>query len=330
MNPVSGRPVNKNGGSPEDSRRKENGMSTVLQARPAGKNIVHAKPEFFRDSDRRKLAIWLDGLVAEAKGSKPIAKTVELTPDLATLLLDRNPANRKLNQYAVERFAYEIAGGRWTFNGEPVLVADTGELNDGQHRCAAVIQAGKPIDIILIVGVPRASRTTLDQGRARTAGDYLAMNGEANANNLATAANFAWQYQTRGMLSVGGSSKATKSEIIAFVNEHPGIRYSLEKFINKTARAVGGVSLLAFCHFAIGAVGKKEDVDTFFLALTEGANLQKGHPALYVRTRMLSLMGHHDKNARAELIFKAWNAWRRGENVDRIWLSGGELPLLEG
>ena len=319
----------KKGGAPEGARQEENQMSNVVQARPASKKVLHIDPAFQLESERRKLAGWLDDFVASAKGGNPIAKTVELTPALASLLLDRNPANRKLRDNAVERFAYEIEGDRWTFNGEPILVSDTGELNDGQHRCAAVVRAGKSIPVVMIVGVSRESRTTLDQGRARTAADYLAMRNEANATNLAVAANFAWQYQTRGMLAKGGSAKATKSEIIAFVQDNPGIRRSLDKFITKTARAVGGVSLLAFCHFAIGAAGKKEDVDTFFLALVEGTNLGKGHPALYVRTRMLVMMGHHDKNARAELIFKAWNAWRRGDRVEKIWLSGGVLPVLE-
>lgn len=315
------------GGTPEDARHEVNRMEAVAKVRPE-RNVIPA--DFNVVSDNRKLGIWLEKLVSDslAKG-KPVAQMVKLTPELASVLLERNPANRKISESAVERYAYDMIGDRWTFNGEPMIVSDTGELNDGQHRCAAVIKSGKAIDIILIVGVPRETRTTLDQGRARTAGDYLSMEGHINTNNLAAAANYAWQYRARGMLANGAGQRAMKSEVLEFVAENPGLRRSLEMFTVKQTRGLGGLSFVAFCHFVIGQVGRPEDVDSFFLAMTEGVNLGHGHPALYVRTRMMSLMNGRDQNAKAELIFKAWNAWRKGEKVDRIWLSGGVLPVLE-
>lgn len=303
-------------------------METIVHARSACNGT--APISYSNVSDNKKLGVWLDKLVSDAvaKG-KPVTQLVSLTPALASVLLDRNPANRKINETAVERYAYAIAGRRWTFNGEPVIVSDTGELNDGQHRCRAVIAAGKQIDVILIVGVPRESRTTLDQGRARTAGDYLSMEGHGNANVLAAAANYVWQYRNRGMLALGGTSKATKSEVMTFVTENPGLERSLANFNVKNSRRLGGVAFLTFCHFAISAVGRPEDVDTFFIALTEGVNLGVGSPVLYARNRLAGMAGDRDQNGKAELIFKAWNAWRKRQKVDRIWLSGGVLPVLE-
>jgi len=317
-----------NGGSPEDARQKDKHMEAVARSAPE-RNVV--TPAFNIVSDNRKLGIWLEKLVSDSlvKG-KPVAQMVKLTPELASVLLDRNPANRKINETAVERYAYEIMGGRWVFNGEPMIVSDTGELNDGQHRCSAVIKAGKPIDVILIVGVPRETRTTLDQGRARTAGDYLSMDGHVNTNNLAAAANYAWQYRTYGMLATSSSNKAMKSEVLSFVKDNPGLERSLAMFTVKNSRGLGGLSFLGFCHFIIGSVGRAEDVDTFFLSLTEGINLGRGHPALYVRSRMMTLAKERDSaNQKAELVFKAWNAWRRGEKLDKVWLQGGVLPVLE-
>lgn len=302
-------------------------METVMQARSAGNGSA---PISSGVSEHKKLAVWLDKLVEESKAKgKPVAQMVKLTPALAALLLERNPANRKISASAVERFAYEISGDRWTFNGEPLIVSDTGELNDGQHRCSAVVEAGKAIDVVMIVGVPRESRTTLDQGRMRTAADYLSMGGHHNSIVLAAAASYLWQYRNRGALASGSPGRATKSEVMATVSSNPGLRRSVEMFTTKSARSLGGVALLAFCHFAIGGVAKREDADTFFVALTEGANLGKGHPALYVRNRMLTFAGTRDQNGKAELIFRAWNAWRTNQKVDRIWLSGGVLPVLE-
>lgn len=281
-------------------------------------------------SENRKLAIQLDKMVEDAKKKgKPSAHMVDLTPAMAAMLLDRNPANRKISQQQVERFSYEIAGGRWVFNGEPIIVSDTGELNDGQHRCSAVVEAGRAISVLMIVGVQRDSRTTLDQGRARTAGDYLAMEGNENAKHLAVAANYAWQYRNRGQMASGSTNRAMKSEIMAYVEANPGLSRSVSMFNNRASRVIGGTPLVAFCHHAISAIGRREDVDAFFLALTEGENLSRGDPALYARNRLIAMRGVRDINGKVGLIFRAWNAFRRGETVSRFHVSAGELPLLE-
>lgn len=318
----------KNGGHAEAPRQGKQAMDSVVQARSSGNGTAAISSGM---SEHRKLAIWLDKLVEEAKAKKkPVAQMTKLTPALAGVLLDRNPGNRKISQRTVERFAYEIKGDRWTFNGEPILISDTGQLNDGQHRCSAVVEAGKAVDVILIVGVPRDSRTTLDQGRTRAAADYLSMNGEVNTIALAAAANYAWQYRNRGMLALGGTSKATKSEVLQFVSDNPGLAKSVAVFSVGSARALGGVAFLGFCHFAISAAARAEDVDRFFIALVEGVNLGVGSPILYVRNRLQQLVGDRDQNGKAELIFKAWNAWRRGEKVTSyVRVSGGVLPVLE-
>ena len=315
------------GGSPEDARQKDIHMAQVA-LREADSNISAA--QFSTISTHRKMAIQIDHLVAEAaRAGKPVAQMIQLTPVLAEVLLTRNPANRKLNESAVDRYAYEIIGNRWVFNGEPLIVSDAGDLNDGQHRCAAVVKAGLPIDVILIVGVPRESRTTLDQGKMRTAADYLSMEGQTNTIVLAAAANYAWQYRNRGMLAFRGRDKATKSEILDFVAENPGLERSTALFTLKNSRLLGGVAFMTFCHFAISGAGKTENADTLFISLVEGGNLGVVHPALYLRNRLMGMTGGRDINGKAELVFKAWNAWRRGEKVERLNIIGGTLPALE-
>lgn len=282
-------------------------------------------------SENRKLAIQLDKTVEDAKKSgKPSARMIDLTPALAALLLDRNPANRKINQTMVERYAYEIMGGRWVFNGEPIIVSDTGELNDGQHRCAAVVEAGKAISVLMIVGVPRETRVTLDQGKMRTIGDYLSMEGHANGNFIGAAANIIWQVKARGMFTVGGRNSATKGEIMELVANNPGIERSFAVVDSRYASAVGGKTVLTASHFLISQAGKRDDVDRFFICLLDGAGLKAGDPILYLRNRLINERGRMSAADKLELIFKAWNAWRRGERVSRMLLVGGVLPVLEG
>ena len=88
------------------------------------------------------------------------AAVIDLTPKLAKELLLCNFDNRPISIKRVESFAADIRDGRWEFNGETIIVADTGEMNDGQHRCHAVIMADKSIPTLLVKGVSRASRFT--------------------------------------------------------------------------------------------------------------------------------------------------------------------------
>lgn len=325
------------GGTPEDARQKESKMEAVVEARPVGKVSPINIAGFHTESAMRKLGIWLDSLVEKAK-EKPVVQMVKLTPELAELLLARNPHNRKINLRTVENFAHEMAGGRWAFNGEPLIVSDTGELNDGQHRCHAVIDSRVSIDVLLVVGVPRETRTTLDQGRARTVGDYLTMEGMTQANVLGAVASHVWAYRNRGYLPTGSHLRGTKGEVMQTVHDNLGaepgdtIGISLSvSFCQKAGvAAVGGLTLVSFCHFVLSGVDK-EDADYFIASMISGAGLKYGDPILYARNRLINEGRKMRANEKAELVFRCWNAWKRGSrNTTRVPLSGGELPVLEG
>lgn len=314
------------GGTPEGARQGIQSMLNVaekvvpLQSVTAGLHI---------ESARKKLGIWLDTLVEKSK-SKPISQIISLTPEMAELFLGRNPANRKVSETLVETYAHEIDRGRWVFNGEPIIISDTGELNDGQHRCRAVIEAGKPIETVLIVGIKRDTRTTLDQGRARTASDYLSMEGNINTVVLAAAANYVWQYAHHGAVVGNTDKKATKSEVLETVDGNASLKRSVAFVSVAAAKAVGGASVLAFCHYTFRNTQHPEDADFFIHTLMNGAGLKIGSPILYARNRLVNERGRIRANEKAEIIFKAWNAWRRGENLSRMIINGtGLLPVVE-
>lgn len=313
------------GGAPEGARQEINSMLNVAQKAPLAQ--VDIAP-FHSQSQSKKLGVWLDTLVERAK-TKPVSQVVTLTPDLAAVFLERNPANRKIKPSVVEIYAHDIARGAWVFNGQPIIISDTGELNDGQHRCSAVVEADKPIEVLLIVGIKRDTRTTLDQGRARTAGDFLSMEGATNTNVLAASANFLWQYRNRGAIRQSGSSSATKSEVLEIVRDNPGLTKSVA-FVQVTAAAsVGGPSILAFAHFVFKSTRHRDDADFFIHSLMSGAGLKNGSPILYARNRLINERGRLKPREKAEILFKAWNAWKRGENITRIVLGDGLLPVLE-
>jgi hypothetical protein len=280
-------------------------------------------------SPERKAALWLDAEAAKAK-SGITTQVVELTPALARVLLERNEGNRNLIDSVTDAYIRDIESGSWSFNGQTIIVASDGMLNDGQHRCTAVVASNMSIRTVLVVGVPRATRMTLDQGRARRTGDYLSMDGYIHVNQLATAAGFTILYESRGTLLGGGGSKPTKTEIRSFIRAHPGITDSVDMVQIKGADAYGGRSMLAFCHWQIAKKAGVEDASKFIRSLIVGDGLLSRDPILYCRNRLVSERLRLRPNDRAELIFRAWNAHRTRRQPSTIPILGGPLPVLEG
>ncbi|WP_303713330.1 hypothetical protein [Brevundimonas naejangsanensis] len=142
---------------------------------------LFSKPKTAAESQLEK---WI-----EQGRSGVFTVTTMLTPELARLLLANNPNNRPAQWGAnrgtrsVTAYAAMMARGEWMLNGSTIVVASTGELNDGQHRCEAVIIADTAVPVQIVFGVERHTRSTLDQGIARTGGGVLAMEGVKDANN---------------------------------------------------------------------------------------------------------------------------------------------------
>lgn len=273
-------------------------------------------------------AVWLAGQLADAAdGVRTV--TGNLTPSLARLLLARNPDNRRLSADSVEKYARDIVNGNWRFNGEPVVVAKDGLLNDGQHRCEAVVLAGEAISVVFVFGVDRDSRFTLDQGRMRKAGDYLNMHGHDDALVLASAAGHLWQYRTQNRLSSQMRYRATKSEVLALVENTPGLVDAVAAIPKKGSQTVGGRSLLALCYFVFSEKAGPAAAGEYIAALMSGASLSVRSPILYARNRLIDSTGRLLINERAELMFRSWNAHRRGEHPKVLPILDGELPKLE-
>lgn len=301
---------------------------TVAERKPQKPRIVPTTPKFHTVSDLRKAQLWLDAEVAGA-GGKVTSKVADLTPELAAVLLERNPNNRAVKWNKVQDFAHDIKGGAWKFNGEPIIIAKDGLMNDGQHRCQAVLESKTTIPALFVFGVDRESRETLDQGAVRGAPDYLSMRGYSHQNNLAAMARCLWQWRTFGEITNARGSSPTRSEVVATVEKNPGLMKSFAFVDRPNARSIRSVSVLGFCHFAFRSVSNQTSADYFMDALIDGAELKSGDPILTVRNRLIADRSSLRTPDKAELLFRAWNAHRLEQTRVIFKVLGGELPLLE-
>jgi len=248
------------------------------------------------------------------------SEVVDVTPEIAQILLYGNEKNRHIVGSHVARLSADIVGGRWDLNGESIKVARDGRLADGQHRCLAVIETGIPIRTIVTFGVDYGSRVTTDQVRVKTVGDYLSMShGTTNANNAAAAARLllATRLGLRGDAGMGGKGNSiTKTRIFAEYEEHQkeidNANSTLGEY--RTTRVLGGLSTLIAALVLLRRISPS--ADDFILKFIKGHDLSAGDPILAARDRMLrEKMTATD---RITLLTKAFDAWLAGRTATKF------------
>lgn len=278
------------------------------------------------NTETKRLRAWL---AERINLGEPVSEVVTLTPALARLLLERNKENRPVSKTNLDRLKSDLNGGRYVFNGEAIIISSSGDLNDGQHRCMAVRETGKSLRTVMVFGPSRETRMTLDQGAQRSAGHYLGMAGFTSTNHLAGAANLVWQHRTYNRVSRNIREYPTKTQLTEVVTTYRDIVDSLTFVSRAGSYVLGGRGFLAFCHWAMARANSRELADDFFEKLFSGAGLGVGSPILYCRNRLVELKGNPNIHHKAELMFRAWNAWRRGEPVKFIRITGTHFPDLE-
>ena len=255
----------------------------------------------------------------------------DITPERADLLLSKNPSNRNISASAVKVLVGALKRGEWSINGETIIVSETGELNDGQHRLSAVAEAGIPISVVMVWGAKRESRKTVDMGIKRTPGHVLAMDGHQEGKNLAAAA----RCLANLLGSVSLNSSRTTAEIQEIVQSHPALlgSYNIGLKAGSTFRQPRG--LFMALHYLM-AQRDRALADSFFEALADGIGISASNDPLFqLRRRLTKNLADKAKLPPTEiaaLVIKAWNATRAGEQVQSLrWSAGAneEFPQVK-
>jgi hypothetical protein len=334
--PEAGAPVKEKGDRAEAGRPEGVAMEQATTVNRLPQSIGNTVT-IFDEKERKRAASeaarileWFEERVERAR-KEVFAEEVNVTPALAQLLLNRNENNRRISKTRLTAIKADIENGEWVLNGETLIVSVDGYLNDGQHRVLACIETGIPIRTLVVFGIKRTARTTTDQGTARTAANYLDMDGKHDTVVLAAVAKLLWQFHSTGRITHAGDlgRAPTKVEIKKTVEKHEKeIQRSIEHANKKTAKLLGPKSLVAFCHFIFNQINEV-DASTFIERAIDGANLRKTDPILTLRERLLSdpKMPLSD---RFEAIVRAWNAYRNRLPMAKIKITGKHPPAVEG
>ncbi len=126
----------------------------------------------------------------------PTSQIINITPELAESLLQRNIQNRRVKDQQVSTYVAQMLAGIFqSLNGQTIGIAGsltTGNLLDGQHRLLAIVKSGVTLPFLVVTGLPETVVSTIDIGAKRTTGDLFDMKGITNGRLMsATLATYA-------------------------------------------------------------------------------------------------------------------------------------------
>lgn len=266
--------------------------------------------------------------VQELPVTKPASITseiVKITPAIAEKMLGKNVRNRHVSARVVEKYRRAMTAREWTITGEAIKFAANGDLLDGQHRLAAVIECGLTIPMLVVKGLPSSAQDVMDTGRARTVGDQLGIGGFPDAALLAAVARAVILYRADEMAA---RRTVTTPEVRELVEGN-----TLIAFATARARPISKACDLrpAVAGACVYLLMQVDDVKAaeFFDRMIDGANLPAGSPILALRARLRALRDERTTlpmDALISLVFRTWNAWRQRRSLTSLPLyRNGEL-----
>ena len=261
-------------------------------------------------------------------------RVVEITPELAEQFLVRNVQNRKVVKSLVSRYVDAINRDEWQLNGETIIFNENGEMQSGQHRCHAVIQAGKSITTLVAFNVPKMSNKTQDTGKPKAAHDILGFYHYQHPRIL--AATIAWiRYFEKGQYLAPTGAQALKLLEGEF-KELKGLTPQVVAW-TKEEGALKGVHVaiwLAFVWF-VNHYRKDEKASEFVKKVITNDSLKARTPEKNLYNLIKANNEADAKYPRGTLILgivKAFNAFAQGqEEMSRISIGREEpMPEIEG
>lgn len=252
---------------------------------------------------------------------KPSTTIVQVTPEVAKHWLESNTRNRSIRPRVVNAYARDMAAGNWQLTGEAVKFDAHGNLLDGQHRLYAVTQSGASVLMLVIRGVDPAAQEVMDSGARRKPSDALAIEGYTNVTVLASAARMAMAMGDGVLTGEHASKTYTHSEVRDYVHDNPDLAHAADVAAGYR-KGLGDIppSVMAVAWWSLARVDPHA-AGAFFDAMANNATSGAGDPRSALLHRIGNARRHGETLSQAtylSLIFRAWNAWRRGQHITKL------------
>lgn len=257
------------------------------------------------------------------------AEVIQVTPQLAQLWLERNSGNRNLRSPHVAKLARSMELGEFQFVADPIRIAASGRLLDGQHRLAAVVRSGLPQTMLVVSGLDEDSQQYMDIGKLRTPADAVKLEfpDKKYADKWSAIARLLIQWDAAGMPTE--ILKPATPEIIQYIRDHDA---ELERAVDAGNAVRRGIR--TGCSVAVAGtvfyLAEQRDATLahdFWRRLSTGAGIEIGEPVYALRTALQHRRERDRWTATEEAAayVRCWNATRAGKTMAKLQLARGEF-----
>lgn len=278
-----------------------------------------------RTSANNREQNWLKSRIHRGVQER-FVEIVKVTPGLASAMMERNVNNRHLGVNRVSKYASIMQEGRWRLTSEALAFSTAGDLLDGQHRLAAIIESTVSIETTVWFGCRAEEFSVIDQGAARTAADLISIDGLGWAYKRASLAQLLLRIQYPTIRTFDAARVRAKCLDMQSATLDMALRAGdrASKVLNKTAAS------LAHYEIALKS-GKVHRIDEFWDGLCGGAGLATSSPILgvreWLRSNVLAKNSRERGIKEAAAVILAWNAFLKGNRGRKFrWESTTSLP----
>jgi hypothetical protein len=254
---------------------------------------------------------------------------VEVTPEIAQLLLAFNTCNRPKNWNKIGVYASDMKHGRWIRNGTSLGFtknngkSDAGRLQDGQKRLLACIQAKKPFVTNITFGLEPEAFDTHDAGEPRRMAHVLDVMGRKNTACLASALKMVNDYYDGTMLT---RRPYANNEAKLLLKRYSGIEDSIN--VGRGLKKVTIPSVAVAMHYLFNKVDPVA-AGIMFEQLKSGAGLELSSPVHTLRETLHASAKAGEKKLKpyavAALFVKTFNAIQERKKMKKLaWIGSGE------
>jgi hypothetical protein len=283
----------------------------------------------------------------QIKGGGINVVSMPITPEIADFWLKNyNFSNRPLSPPNVAFLANQMTSGQWVENnGGTISFNSECQLNDGQHRLAAIIKSGKTFNFLIVIGVAEAAFKVMDTGKARTGSDALAIEGYKNSTIMSSGCVFLilWEQKTHLTAEAAqfnrgkASKKISNTDICRFADKNKA------KLISACSTALGywrtGDRLVtATWLFALLYIFSQKDIkaaEKFIFRLATGADIEYGCSMYWLRQKLyndkISDSSSIPKAVKLAYIIKVWNSERTNKPIRNLRFNpskGEKIPTI--
>ena len=255
----------------------------------------------------------------------PLFRVVVMTPDRAREILEtRNTTNRRRKHRLIAKITSAIKKRQWHLIHQGIAFFENGSLADGQNRLQAIVNAGRPVPILVAFGIQKKAMVAIDGGVKRSPSDIATILGYDVFPNMIPIRNFILERS-------GSKNTISVSDEIKFGEKHrDAIKFAAQHLKRKFVSKAPVQAVVARAWYKRSC---RKRLAEFCSVLNSGSYNEKTDMAAIRLRDWLENHGNNSGPARVRQYKKteyALDHFLRGENFIRLFDARDELfPLPE-